>query len=445
MADRRTSARVAAIVALVAVLALTLGCGVAGLATGSGPRWACPSPTPVPWGTAGPVKAQVALPTTVPAGPQEYEEVYYDEWEQEYPNQGPPFPSPTPYALVGSSYVFGQRVEIGPVHLTVEARAGAVVDRPGVPANSQQLYLVVLTWINHTSEPIPIDYAERVHLRAVMSPRGAIVTDSNWGLSAEAVQVAGMAAPPDQIPVGESAVTLPILAPPGTPKTVDVVFAAIPGYAPTLPAPTSGPGTPTATPLPVLPTPTATANTDLRATAPQFLTVQWTATTLRVGPPCDDPGAVTGWDAQSWERWGHPAALGMAAPPGVGRIVQLALEQVGKPYVWGAKGPEQFDCSGLVAWLYGRIGLRIPQGTAGQWPQMTPVDAGQLQPGDLVFFAIAGRGHVDHVGMLVGDLNGDGQWDMVHAANPALGVRVDYDVLQSPYYAARIVGFRTAR
>jgi cell wall-associated NlpC family hydrolase len=135
----------------------------------------------------------------------------------------------------------------------------------------------------------------------------------------------------------------------------------------------------------------------------------------------------------------------MAAPPGAERIVQLALEQVGKRYVWGAKGPEQFDCSGLVAWLYGQIGLRIPQGTAGQWPQMTPIAASQLQPGDLVFFAIEGGRRVDHVGMLVGDLNGDGQWDMVHAANPALGVRVDYDILQSPYYATRVVGFRTAR
>ena len=224
-----------------------------------------------------------------------------------------------------------------------------------------------------------------------------------------------------------------MLGPPGVPKTVDVVFAATPDTAPAQPV-DSAPAA-TTTPAP---------NAELRSTAPQFLTVQWTDTTLRVGPSCSDPGAITNWEAQSWERWGHEAAIGIDAPPGVGRIVQLALEQVGKRYVWGAKGPEQFDCSGLVAWLYAQIGLRIPQGTAGQWPGMTPVAANELQPGDLVFFAIGGR-RVDHVGMLVGDLNGDGDWDMVHAANPALGVRVDYDVLRSPYYAARIVGFRTAR
>jgi cell wall-associated NlpC family hydrolase len=76
---------------------------------------------------------------------------------------------------------------------------------------------------------------------------------------------------------------------------------------------------------------------------------------------------------------------------------------------------------------------------------MAAVDAAQLQPGDLVFFDIEGRGRVDHVGMLAGDLNGDGQWDLIHAANPTLGVRIDYNIFQSPYYAKRIVGFRTAR
>ena len=85
-------------------------------------------------------------------------------------------------------------------------------------------------------------------------------------------------------------------------------------------------------------------------------------------------------------------ALGITIPPplllradGDALLIQLALAQVGKPYVWGAKGPEQFDCSGLVAWLYAQIGIRIPVGTAGQWPQMQPVTTADLQPGDLVF------------------------------------------------------------
>jgi hypothetical protein len=42
-------------------------------------------------------------------------------------------------------------------------------------------------------------------------------------------------------------------------------------------------------------------------------------------------------------------------------------------------------------------------------------------------------------------VNGDGQWDLIHAANPTIGVRVDYGVFNSPYYQPRIRGFRTAR
>jgi cell wall-associated NlpC family hydrolase len=431
--------RILAGIALVLVFAVSVSCGVSGLATNSAPRWACPSPTPKPWGEAGPIKEQIALPTAIPAGPQEYQDVYYEEWEQEYPDLGPAFPSPTPYTVVGTNYILGQRVEVGPLHVLVDARPGAVVERPGVPAGTQQLYYVDITWLNRSGDAISIDYGERVRLRSVISSAGRVVTDSNWAMSAEALQVAGMAAPATTIPVGESRVTLPIIGPPGTPKTIDIVFAM--GVGAPAPLPTDIAGTPAA----ALPTPGATPNTDLRATDPQFLTIQWTDTRLRIGPRCDDAGAVTNWGSEPWQEWGHEAALGMAAPPGATRIIQLALAQVGKPYVWGAKGPEQFDCSGLVAWLYAQIGIRIPVGTGGQWPQMQPVASADLQPGDLVFMDTEGAGRVTHVGMLAGDLNGDGQWDMVHAANPALGVRVDYNIFKSSYYAARIVGFRTAR
>jgi cell wall-associated NlpC family hydrolase len=389
---------------------------------------------------AGPIKEQIALPTAIPVGPQEYQDVYYEQWEQEYPDLGPPFPSPTPYTVVGTNYILGQRVEVGPLHVLVDARPGAVVERPGVPAGTQQLFYVDITWLNRSDASIVIDYSERVHLRSVTSSTNRILSDSIWGMSAESLQVAGRAAPPSSIPPGESRVTLPIIGPLGTPKTVDVVFTA--GADTQEPSSTVDSGTPAATTLPTL---SRTPNTDLRASEPQFLTIQWTDTTLRVGPRCDDPGAITAWGSEPWQEWGHAATIGMAAPPGAARIIQLALAQVGKPYVWGAKGPEQFDCSGLVAWLYAQIGIRIPVGTAGQWPQMQPVRPAELQPGDLVFMDTEGAGRVTHVGMLAGDLNGDGQWDMVHAANPALGVRVDYNIFQSSYYAARIVGFRTAR
>jgi hypothetical protein len=47
--------------------------------------------------------------------------------------------------------------------------------------------------------------------------------------------------------------------------------------------------------------------------------------------------------------------------------------------------------------------------------------------------------------MLVGDLNGDGQWDMVHASAPCCGVRIEYSLFESTYFRPKIAGFRTAR
>ena len=66
------------------------------------------------------------------------------------------------------------------------------------------------------------------------------------------------------------------------------------------------------------------------------------------------------------------------------------------------------------------------------------------RPGDLIFFSIAGTSRIDHVGLLA-DVNADGAWDLIHAASPELGVRVDYNVFGSAYYQSRIRGFRTAR
>lgn len=78
------------------------------------------------------------------------------------------------------------------------------------------------------------------------------------------------------------------------------------------------------------------------------------------------------------------------------RAVAVALAQVGKPYVWGAKGPNAFDCSGLVQWAWRQAGVQLEPGTYGQVRQGHPVPT--PQPGDLVFPAAEmgprGPGHV---------------------------------------------------
>ncbi len=430
---------------------LVLACGTAGvLETSGAPRWACPSPTPQPWGTAGPVKTVITHTRPISEGGDWEEPIFWEPWEQEYPEAGgPPFPSPTPYARVGASYTLGQRVEVGPLHVTVGAEAGPVVmGRTGIPDGTRQLYFIEITWLNRATTAIPINYADRVRLRAVKTPGGAVVSDSTWAYSQTAREIAGGAELPSEILPGTSTVRVPLLAPVGQPETVDVIFIGNPAaqYSfPTAtidPAITVVPGTPT-----TVPSPTPAGNIELQDLDPQFITVQWTGTTWVPpgGQPCGDAGALTDWGGDVNSTWGEPILVGgPPPPPGAERLVQVALAQVGKRYVWGSKGPTTFDCSGLCTWSYAQIGIGIPNGSRSQFATMRPVEASALRPGDLIFFSIAGTSRIDHVGLLA-DVNGDGAWDLIHAASPELGVRVDHNVFASAYYQPRMRGFRTAR
>ncbi|MEV0823393.1 C40 family peptidase [Nonomuraea rubra] len=88
----------------------------------------------------------------------------------------------------------------------------------------------------------------------------------------------------------------------------------------------------------------------------------------------------------------------------VAKILQYALAQRGKPYLWGGTGPDSFDCSGVIYAAYKAAGLTIPRTTFTQWPFGVKVLEGEEQPGDLVFFN-AGPGtsadNPGHVGLVV--------------------------------------------
>ena len=94
--------------------------------------------------------------------------------------------------------------------------------------------------------------------------------------------------------------------------------------------------------------------------------------------------------------------------------------------MWGATGPNTFDCSGLVYWSYKQQGITLPRTSKEQSKYGKAVSFSNLQKGDLVFFSTNGTGQVSHVGIYVG--NGK----MVHAANSKKGVR--YDDITSGYY-----------
>lgn len=86
-----------------------------------------------------------------------------------------------------------------------------------------------------------------------------------------------------------------------------------------------------------------------------------------------------------------------------GKLSSVLNAQVGKPYVWGAEGPDSFDCSGLVCYAFNQSGIKsVGRTTAqGYYNMCTKVSVSNRQPGDLVFWADNGK--VYHVGIYIGD------------------------------------------
>lgn len=85
---------------------------------------------------------------------------------------------------------------------------------------------------------------------------------------------------------------------------------------------------------------------------------------------------------------------GLRLPPAnsrAGIAVRAALSRLGSPYVWGATGPHQFDCSGLTQWSYARAGIHLDRTTYQQIYDGIPIPRSQVRPGDLVF---PSAGHV---------------------------------------------------
>ena len=113
-------------------------------------------------------------------------------------------------------------------------------------------------------------------------------------------------------------------------------------------------------------------------------------------------------------------------------VVRCAYTLIGKPYVYGATGPNEFDCSGLTQYVYKSAGKNISRTTYTQVKEGVEVSRNNLMPGDLVFFNT--NGYMSHVGIYVG--NGS----FIHA--PRTGKTVTVSSLNEGYYWQR---FATAR
>ncbi|MDQ1748027.1 MAG: peptidoglycan DL-endopeptidase CwlO [Frankiaceae bacterium] len=94
--------------------------------------------------------------------------------------------------------------------------------------------------------------------------------------------------------------------------------------------------------------------------------------------------------------------------------VEWAYKELGKPYVWGAAGPDSFDCSGLTQYVWAKAGVYLDHYTGAQWNEGRHVSRGDLQPGDLVFFG----SDLHHVGIYIGNGN------MIEAPHSGANVRI---------------------
>ncbi|MFE0514440.1 NlpC/P60 family protein [Streptomyces sp. NPDC058964] len=132
------------------------------------------------------------------------------------------------------------------------------------------------------------------------------------------------------------------------------------------------------------------------------------------------PGAVTAGAGHA-SRSASDARADLT-PPGsaeapdsrAAAAVAYAYRKLGSPYVWGATGPDAFDCSGLAQAAYRSAGISLPRTTYAQINAGRRVSRSELRPGDLVFFYSG----ISHVGIYVGN----GQ--MIHAPNPSAPVRL---------------------
>jgi cell wall-associated NlpC family hydrolase len=115
------------------------------------------------------------------------------------------------------------------------------------------------------------------------------------------------------------------------------------------------------------------------------------------------------------------------------KLVNLAKSKLGCKYVWGATGPNTFDCSGLTSWCHKQVGISIPRTSLAQSKSGKAVNKSDLQPGDLIFWKTTSA-EVGHVGMYVGN----GQF--IHAPNSRSVVKIDS--LSNSYYASRYVNAR---
>lgn len=113
------------------------------------------------------------------------------------------------------------------------------------------------------------------------------------------------------------------------------------------------------------------------------------------------------------------------------QVVAYAKQYLGYPYVYGGSSPRGFDCSGFVQYVFSHFGVSLSHSGSAQRSAGTPVASGNMQPGDVVFFAQNSSGRISHVGIYIGGNQ------FIHASSPSTGVIISN---MNDYVARGFVG-----
>jgi cell wall-associated NlpC family hydrolase len=128
-----------------------------------------------------------------------------------------------------------------------------------------------------------------------------------------------------------------------------------------------------------------------------------------------------------------PAGSSQGTTSGAQAAINYARAQIGKPYQWGAIGPDRFDCSGLTMRAWEQGGVQLPHYSVAQYEQGEKIALGSIRPGDLVFFGsdMSDHGSIYHVGLYIGGGN------MIEAPYTGANVRISSIWRSSLFGAAR--------
>jgi hypothetical protein len=115
------------------------------------------------------------------------------------------------------------------------------------------------------------------------------------------------------------------------------------------------------------------------------------------------------------------------------KVLAVARSRLGRRYRYGASGPDRFDCSGFVRYVFDQVGICLPRRSRDQFAAGHKIKTEQLRPGDLVAFKIRSRRRVTHVGIYLG------HGKFIHANRR--GGSVCIDDLTKRYYQRRLAGY----